>query len=97
MTNLSISLTFTFPTFTLNKQYRFMIGRLDGKVAIVTVVSRGISRADAKLFSTEGACVVCATFSLHEGDYKLFKDSLTTTVSEDLKYNLESSWRNIYG
>jgi NAD(P)-dependent dehydrogenase (short-subunit alcohol dehydrogenase family) len=74
-----------------------MIGRLDGKVAIVTVVSRGISRAVAKLFSAKGTRVVCSTCFLHEGDHKLFDDSLTTTVSEDLKCNLESSWRNIYG
>lgn len=74
-----------------------MIGRLDGKVAIVTVVSRGISKAAAKLFSDEGASVACANCSLDESDHKLFDDSLTTMVSGDLKRNLESSWRNIYG
>lgn len=61
-----------------------MIGRLDGKVAIIAVVSRGISRAAATLFLAEGAMVVWATGSLHEGDHKLFDDSLTITVSENL-------------
>ena len=74
-----------------------MIDKLNGKVAIVTVASRGISRATATLFSAEGAMVVWATCSLHEGDHKLFEDSLTTTLLEDLEFNLESSWRNIYG
>lgn len=74
-----------------------MIGRLDGKAAIVTGAGRGIGKAIAKLFAIKGARVVCATRSLHEGDHKLFDDSLTTTVSEDLKCKFESSWRNIYG
>ncbi len=97
LTNQSISLTFTFSTYFLNNQQMFMIGRLNGKVTVVTMVSRGISRAAVKLFSDKGDRVDCASRSLDENDHKLFEDSLTTTVSEDLEYNLESSWRNIYG
>ena len=66
-------------------------------MTIVTVVSRGIDRAIAKLFVVEGVRVTYTDYSLQECERKLFDDSLPTTVSEDLEYNLESSWRNIYG
>ena len=61
------------------------------------MVSRGIDRAIAKLFVVEGVRVTYTDYSLQECERKLFDDSLPTTVSEDLEYNLESSWRNIYG
>lgn len=57
------------------------MGKLDGKVVIVTGSSRGIGAEIARLFAAEGGKVVCAARTLHEGDHPL-EGSLEKTVGD---------------
>ena len=55
------------------------MGRLDGKVVVVTGASRGLGAEIAALLAAEGGRVVCAARTLREGDHRL-AGSLETTV-----------------
>jgi NAD(P)-dependent dehydrogenase (short-subunit alcohol dehydrogenase family) len=56
------------------------MGKLDGKVVIVTGASRGIGAEIARVFATEGGKVVVAARTLKEGEHQ-FEGSLETTVA----------------
>jgi NAD(P)-dependent dehydrogenase (short-subunit alcohol dehydrogenase family) len=56
------------------------MGKLDGKVVVVTGASRGIGAEIAKVFAADGGRVVCAARTLHEGEHPL-EGSLETTVA----------------
>lgn len=58
------------------------MGKLDGRIAIVTGASRGIGEEIARLFASEGARVVCAARTLNEGDHRMLSGSLAGTVAQ---------------
>ena len=57
------------------------MGKLDGKVCVITGASRGIGAEIARLFAAEGGSVVAAARTLREGDHPL-EGSLEKTVAD---------------
>ena len=57
------------------------MGKLDGKVVVVTGASRGIGAEISARFAGEGGRIVCAARTLREGDHPL-EGSLEKTVSD---------------
>ena len=56
------------------------MGKLDGKVCVVTGTSRGIGAEIARLFAAEGGKVICAARTMKEGDHQ-YEGSLESTVA----------------
>jgi NAD(P)-dependent dehydrogenase (short-subunit alcohol dehydrogenase family) len=57
------------------------MGKLEGKVVVVTGSSRGIGAEIARLFAAEGGKVVCAARTLREGEHQ-YEGSLEKTVGD---------------
>ena len=70
----------TLLALTLCSSGGTIMGKLDGKVAVVTGASRGIGRDMAVVFAREGAKVVVSARTEKEGDFRI-PGSIETAVN----------------
>lgn len=70
------------------------MGRLDGRIAIVTGAARGMGEAIVRLFAAEGASVVVADVLDDEAD-AVAASIRTHVISAHLDVTDESSWRAV--
>ena len=67
------------------------MGRLDGKVALISGAARGMGQAEARLFAAEGAVVVVADILEEEGQ-QLAKELGDAAIFQPLDVRSEDQW-----
>ncbi|MEM7569260.1 MAG: SDR family oxidoreductase [Pseudomonadota bacterium] len=68
------------------------MGRLDGKVAIITGAAKGLGEADARLFRQEGATVIMTDVDADNGE-KIAAEIGATFVKQDVRS--EDGWKQL--